>query len=253
MEISMAKKKRKKSGLTRSMFKTTGGHAKMKVDDKKKRTYYFRTKVKPDKATKVAKAEGPDILGAPADSIKFGKPKIKYDFYAIYDADLEMKFLRLQKKEISVLENVKGVMVGKDIMKPKKGKDVPGPSFAVDYIELFEIKQNDNAIIDGRTGGLANAMERLLKGPGKKSASTSWIKGNKISSGKMNSVEKVMKGVMKYAGKRPSGVKRVVEHTLKFKKLDGFYVPVYYVTMTAGSNKQTIKINAVNGDVSVAV
>lgn len=250
----MAKKKKKsKPALSAATFKTTGAHAKMMVDDKKKKTFYFGTKITPDKAAKVAEAEGPSLLEVSADSIKYGKPTIKYDFYAIYDAELLLKFLRLQKKEISVLENVKGVLVGKEVMIPKKGKDVPGQSFAVDYVELFEIKQNDGAVVDGRTGGLANVMERLLKGPGKKSASPAWTKKNKISPGKMNTIEKVMKSVMKYAGKKPSGVKKVVEHTLTFKKLDGFYVPVYYVSMTAGEKKQTVKVNAVNGDLSVAV
>lgn len=250
----MAKKKKKsKPALSPAKFKTTGGHAKMKVVDKAKKLYYFGAKVKPDKATKVAKAEGPDILGVAASEIKYGKPSIKYDFYAIYDAELELSFLRLRTKEVSVVENVKGVLVGKDVMIPKKGKDIPGLSFAIDYVELFEINQKDGAVVDGRTGGLANAMEGLLKGPGKKTATPAWIKANKISPGKMNTLEKVVKSVMKYAGKRPSGIKRVVDHTLTFKKLDGFYVPIYYISMTAGAKKQTIKVNAVDGAVSVAV
>jgi hypothetical protein len=40
---------------------------------------------------------------------------------------------------------------------------------------------------------------------------------------------------------------------LTFKKLEGYYVPVYYVNVSAGAKKQTLKINAVDGSVSVAV
>ena len=92
-----------------------------------------------------------------------------------------------------------------------------------------------------------------MKGPGKKTASTSWVRKNKISSGKFNSLEKVIKVVSKMAGQKPSGAKRIISHTLEFKKLEGYYVPIYYVNVSAGAQKQTLKINAVNGAVSVAV
>ena len=55
------------------------------------------------------------------------------------------------------------------------------------------------------------------------------------------------------AGQKPSGAKRITTHSLTFKKLEGYYVPVYYVKVTAGANTKTLKINAVNGAVSIAV
>ncbi|MFW9795301.1 MAG: hypothetical protein ACFFEE_13420, partial [Candidatus Thorarchaeota archaeon] len=99
----------------------------------------------------------------------------------------------------------------------------------------------------------ARAIETLLKGPGKKGASAAWLSKNKISPGKFNSLEKVVKAVSKMAGQKPSGAKRVTSHSLSFKKLEGYYVPVYYVTVKAGAQSQTLKINAVNGSVSVKV
>ncbi|MHA2302493.1 MAG: hypothetical protein ACXACD_16210, partial [Candidatus Thorarchaeota archaeon] len=76
---------------------------------------------------------------------------------------------------------------------------------------------------------------------------------SKISPGKYNSVEKVVKTVAKLAGGRPSDAKRVIEHSLAFKKLDGFYLPVYYVKVKAGAKTQTLRINGINGAVSLAV
>ncbi|MHA1768316.1 MAG: hypothetical protein ACTSV3_00485 [Candidatus Thorarchaeota archaeon] len=249
----MAKKKSKKPALTPAKFKTTGGHAKMKVVAKSKKMYYFRTKVKPEKVVKTATAEGPGLLEVGASSIKVGRPTLKYDFYCIYDASLEMSFLRVRKREISVHESVKGVLVGKEVFKPKKGKEVPGPAVALDTVEMFEIKQDDAMTLDGKTGGPANTMSKLLKGPGKKTASKSWVKKNKISPGKFNSLEKVVKAVTKFASQRPSDAKKVVSHVLTFKKLEGYYVPVYYVGLSAGSKKMTLKVNGVNGAVSLAV
>jgi hypothetical protein len=231
------------------MFKVTGAHAKMKVDKKKKKLYYFKTKIKPEKAKKIAGTDGPDILGV--SDVKVGKPSIKYDFYCSYDADLDIKFLRLRPQEIGVTEQVKGTLVGKEVYKPKKKGDFH--SIKVNMIELFEIKRNDGMVLDGKTGGPARAMEKLLKGPGKKGASAAWIRKNKVSPGKFNSFEKVIKAVSKMAGQKPSGAKRVTKHTLSFKKLEGYYVPVYYVKVTAGAQSQTLKVNAVNGAVSVAV
>ena len=247
--FAMAKKKKKKAAPSPSMFKVTGAHAKMKVDAKKKKLYYFGTKVKPDKAKKIAESDGPDILGV--SDVKVGKPSIKYDFYCSYDADLEIKFLRLRPQDIGVTEQVKGALVGKEVYTPKKSGDFH--SIKVNMVELFEIKRSDGMILDGRTGGPARAMEKLLKGSGKKGASAAWIGKNKISPGKFNSLEKVIKAVSKMAGQKPSGAKRITTHTLSFKKLEGYYVPIYYVKLTAGSQSQTIKVNAVDGSVSVAV
>ncbi|MHA2026937.1 MAG: hypothetical protein ACW98U_13640 [Candidatus Thorarchaeota archaeon] len=245
----MAKKKKKKATLSPSMFKVTGAHAKMKVDTKKKKLYYFRTKVKPEKAKKIASSNGEDILGV--GQVKVGKPSLKYDFYCSYDANLNIKFLRLRPQEIGVTEQVKGTLVGKEVYKPKKKGDFH--SIKVDMIELFEIKRQDGMVLDGRTGGPARALEKLLKGPGKKGVTAAWIRKNKVSSGKFNSLEKVVKAVSKMAGQKPSGAKRVTTHTLAFMKLEGYYVPIYYVKVSAGAQAQTLKINAVNGSVSVAV
>jgi hypothetical protein len=250
----MAKKKaskKKKSALSPSMFKVVGAHAKLTVDSKKQKLYYFGAKVDPEKAGKTAESEGADILGVAKGDVKVGKPSIKYDFYSIYDAELNISFLRERSQDVGVTEGVKGALIGKDVYTPKKKGDFY--SIAVDMFELYEIKKNDGMILDGRTGGPARALEGLLKGPGKKSASPAWIKKNKISPGKFNSIEKVVKAVSKMAGQKPSGAKRITSHTLAFKKLEGCYVPIYYVSVTAGEKSQTLKINAVDGSVSIAV
>lgn len=249
----MAKKKAKKksAALSPSMFKVTGAHAKMKVDSKKKKLYYFGTKVKPEKAKKVAGSDGADILGVTPSQVKVGKPSIKYDLYCSYDAVLNLKFLRLRPQEIGVTEQVKGTLVGKEVYTPKKKGDFH--SIKINMVELFEIKRNDGMVLDGRTGSPARTLEKLLKGPGKKAASAAWVRKNKVSPGKFNSLEKVVKAVSKMAGQKPSGAKRISSHSLTFKKLQGYYVPVYYVKVTAGAKQQTLKINAVNGSMSVAV
>jgi hypothetical protein len=247
----MAKKKKSKPTLSPAMFKVTGAHAKMKIDSKKKKLYYFAPKIKEDKAKKVAGADGAEILGVSPSDVKIGKPAIKYDFYCLYDADLDLKFLRVRKQEIGVNEQVKGALVGKDVVTPKKKGDFH--SINVDIVELFEINRTDGMILDGKTGGPARALEKLIKGPGKKSATTAWLSKNKVSPGKFNNVEKVVKAVGKMAGAKPSGAKRITTHSLVFKKLEGYYMPVYYVNVTAGEKTQTLKINAVDGSVSVAV
>lgn len=249
----MAKKKKKKSksALSPAMFKVTGAHAKLKVDSKKKKLFYFGTKVKPEKAKKIAGADGAEILGVSPSAVKVGKPAIKYDFYCSYDAALELKFLRVRDQEIGVNEQVKGTLVGKEVVTPKKKGNFH--TIDIDIVELFVIKRNDGMILDGKTGGPARALEKLLKGPGKKGATSAWVRKNKIGPGKFNSIEKVVKAVSKMAGQKPSGAKRITTHTLKFKKLEGYYVPVYYVKVTAGANTKTLKINAVNGAVSIAV
>jgi len=247
----MAKKKKSKPKLSPAMFKTTGAHKKLKIDSKKKKLYYFRTKVKPEKAKKVAGSDGAEILGVSPGAVKISKPAIKYDFYCSYDALLELKFLRINKQDFGVNEQVKGALVGKEVVTPKKKGDFH--TINVDVVELFEIKRKDGMVLDGKTGGPARALEKLLKGPGKKGATTAWIRKNKIGPGKYNSIEKVVKAVAKMAGAKPSGAKRITTHSLTFKKLEGYYVPVYYVKVTAGAKTQTLKINAVNGAVSVAV
>lgn len=251
----MAKKKssKKKATLSASLFKVTGADAKMKVIEKKKKLYYFSDKVDSKKAAKIAVTEGADILGVPSSEISAGKPSLKYDFYCIYDAALELTFLRVRKQEIGVNEQVKGTLVGKDVLMPKKGKDVPGPSIQLDIIELFEIKRTDGMVLDGATGGPANAVEPILKGAGKKSATAAWLKKSSIGAGKYNSLEKVVKAVAKMAGQKPSDAKRVSSHSLTFSKLEGYYVPVYYVSISAGAKKQVIKVNAINSSVSVKV
>lgn len=248
----MAKKKAKKKATLRpSMFKVTGAHSKMNVNSKKQKLYYFTPKVDLKKATKIAESESADILGVTSPEVTVSKPSLKHDFYCIYDADLMVEFVRLRSQEIGVTDQVKGVLIGKDVYTPKKKGEFY--SVKADMVELLEIKRSDGMILDGRTGGPARAFESLLKGPGKKSASTSWLKKNKPSPSKFNSLEKVIKAVSKMAGQKPSGAKRVISHSLTFKKLEGYYVPIYYVKVAAGAKTQTLKINAVDGSVSVAV
>ena len=248
----MAKKKKAaKPALSPTMFKVTGAHAKLNIDSKKKKLYYYGAKIAPEKAAKVAGADGAEILGVSESALKIGKPAIKYDFYCVYDADLELKFLRVRDQEIGVNEQVKGTMVGNKVVAPTKKGDFH--SIKVDIVELFEIKRTDGMILDGKTGGPARALEKIIKSPGKKSATPAWMKSNAISPGKYNSVEKVVAAVSKMAGQKPSDAKRVTTHTLTFKKLEGYYIPVYYVKLTAGAKTQTLKINAVDGAVSVVV
>jgi len=117
----MAKKKKKsKPSLSPAMFKVKGAHAKLKIDSKKKKLYYFRTKVKPQKAAKVAGSDGAEILGVSPSAVKVSKPAIKYDFYCSYDATLDLKFLRINKQDFGVNEQVKGTLVGKEVITPKK-------------------------------------------------------------------------------------------------------------------------------------
>jgi hypothetical protein len=247
----MAKKKKSKSKLSPAMFKVTGANAKLKVDSKKKKLFYFGIKVKPEKAAKVAESDGAQILEVSSSALKVSKPKIKYDFYCTYKADFEMSFLRSRKHETGVNDQVKGVLVGKEVVAPKKSGGFN--KISLDLVELFEIKNSESYTIDGRTGGPADAFKKLLKGPGKKKATPAWVKKNKIGSGKYNSIEKWVKYLTKMASTKPSGAKRIITHSLDFKLLNGYYIPVYYVKVTAGAKTQTLKINAVNGTVSLAV
>ncbi len=251
----MARKKKKsaKSRLSASMFKTTGAHAKMKIDSKRKKQYYFAAKVKPERAKKTAAKDGAEVLGVPTSALKVSKPALKYDFYCMYDAVLNLRFLRLRNEELSVNDQVSGALIGRDVVPPRKGKSIPGKALRFDVVELFEIARTDGMTVDGRTGGPAHAVEKLLKRAGKKKATPAWVRKNKVAPGKFNSVEKVVKAVAKLAGQKPSGAKRVVEHVLKFNQLDGFYLPTYYVKVAAGAKSQMLRVNGLNGAVSLAV
>ncbi|MHA1908328.1 MAG: hypothetical protein ACW98Y_13600 [Candidatus Thorarchaeota archaeon] len=250
----MAKKKKKKStALSPTLFKLTGADAKMKVDAKKKALYYFVEKVKPEKAAKLAANTAAEIMGTTVASVKTSKPALKYDFYCIYDAEVNLKYVSLRKQEIGVYEQLLGAAIGKEVFKPKKGKDVPGKAIFLDIAELYATENKASHILDGTTGFPARSLERLLKGPGKKKASPAWVRKAKITPGKFNSLEKVLKAISKDASKVPKDAKRVVEHSLAFKALQGFYVPTYYVTVTHGAETKMMRINAVNKNVALKV
>jgi hypothetical protein len=247
------KKSKKKKTISPTLFKITGASVKMKTDDKKKKTFYFATKVKPEKAKKLATADGAEILGVTTDALKVSKPQLKYDFYCIYNAILELKFLRIRDQELGVNDQVTAAMVGKEVIIPKKGKEVPGRAIRLDVIELFEYKRTDAMVLDGSTGSPARSIEKLLKQAGKKKASPAWIRKAKVSPGKFNSTDKVVKAVAKLAAKAPKDAKRVAQHTLTFTKIDGIYMPTYYVKVSAGENSRIMRINAVNGNVALKV
>jgi hypothetical protein len=249
----MARKKKKKSALSKSLFKLTGAKAKLKIDDKKQKLYYFKEKVKPEKAAKDALETAAEVMETSEESIKISKPKLKYDFYCIYDAIVELKYLSVRKQEIGVYPQLKGAMVGGEIFKPKKGKDVPGKAIFLDIAELYEVENKASHILDGSTGYPAKSLERMLKGPGKKKATPAWIKKASVSSGKFNSIAKVIRAISKDAKKVPKDAKRVVDHTLTFKTLMGFYVPTYYVKAKHGEDVKTLRINAVNGNVALKI
>ncbi len=248
----MAKKKSKPT-LSASKFKITGADAKIKVDAKKKKLFFFVEKVKPEKAAKLAAKTASEIMDVPVDSIKTGKPTLKYDFYSIYEATMKMTYLTLRKQEIGVYEQLKGALVGKEVFLPKKGKDVPGKAIFLDIIEMYETETPISHILDGSTGFPARSLESMLKGAGKKKATPAWIRKVKVSPGKFNSLEKILKGIVKDASKVPKDVKRVVERTLVFSQLNGYYVPTYYVKATSGSKVKILRINAVNGNVALKV
>jgi hypothetical protein len=248
----MAKKKSKKT-ISPSMFKVTGTHAKMKTVKPKEKLYYFVEKINADKAKKLAAKTGAEILDVSESSLKVSRPSLKYDFYCIYEATLDMKFVRVNKQELGVLESLKAAMVGKEVLIPKKGKDVPGKAIFLDVVELFEMSWDDSMVLDGTTGIQSRTTEKLLKGAGKKKASSAFLRKAKITSGKMNAIAKVIKAVQKAAGKKPKEAKRVVAHTLTFKKLEGYYVPTYYVNVSYGEKKKTIRVNAVNKNVALKV
>ncbi len=251
----MAKKKKSsaKRALSPTLFKLTGASAKLEINDKKKKLYYFKQKVAPEKAKNLAADTAAEVLEAPKETIKIGKPSLKHDFYCIYDAEVEMKYLSIRKQEIGVYDQLTGAFVGKEVVMPKKGKDVPGKAIFVDIVEMYETKNTASHILDGTTGFPAKTLETLLKGPGKSTATGAWLAKAKVSSGKFNSIEKVVKAISRDASKAPKDAKRIVEHTLSFKVLSGFYVPTYYVTASAGNKRKVLRINAVNGNVALKV
>lgn len=246
-------KKKSKPKLSVSMFRITGSHTKMKVITNNKRSYYFSAKIDPEKASKAALKGAQDILGVSAGNVKAGKPTLKYDFYCIYDAELKLVFLRVRNQELGVNDQVKGAYVGKEVLIPKKGKNIPGQAIHLEVVELFEIKRSDAMVLDGKTGGPAASMEKTLKGPGKRKASDTWLESNKPSPGKFNSLDKVVRAVSKPAGTCPSDAKRIVEHTLTFNRLEGYHVPVYYITLSAGDKSQKVRINGIDGELSLVV
>lgn len=251
MATKKKKSAKKSPKLSPTMFKVTGTHSPMKIDDKKKKLYYFAPKIDAAKASKVAQTDGADVLGT--SEISVAKPALKYDFYCSYDAELVLKFLRVRPQEIGVNDQVKGVLVSNEVLTPIKGKEVPGKSVKLNMVELFEIERKDGMTVDGLTGGPAKAIEKLLSGPGKKTATPAWVKKSKTTSGPYASIEKVVKAVAKLAQTRPSDAKRVVLHELSFKSLNGYYMPVWYVNVSAGAQSKTMKINALDGSVSIQV
>jgi len=250
----MAKKKKKKSAtLSKTLFKLTGADAKLKIDAKKKKLYYFAEKVKPEKAASMGAETAAEIMEASVDAVKVGKPSLKYDFYCIYNAEVKVKYVSLRKQEIGVYDQLLGAMVGGEVFKPKKGKDIPGKAIFLEIAELYATENTASHILDGTTGFPARSLERMLKGSGKKTASAAWARKVKITPGKFNSLEKVLKAITKDASKVPKDAKRVVEHTLRFKELTGFYVPTFYVKVTHGADSKMMRINAVNRNVALKV
>jgi hypothetical protein len=250
--VAKKKKPTKKSAkLSPAMFKVTGVHSKMKIIEKSKKLYYFAPKIDAAKASKSIEKDAADLMGTAG--ITLAKPSLKYDFYCTYDAELNLNFLRVRPQEVGVNDQVKGVLVGNDVLSPAKGKDVPGKVVKIGMIELFEITRKDGMTLDGFTGGPAKAIEKILAGPGKKTATPAWVKKNPTSTGPYASLEKVVKAVAKIAGSKPSDAKRVVLHELNFKQLIGYYVPVWYIKVSAGQQTKTMKVNALDGAVSVQV
>jgi hypothetical protein len=143
-------------------------------------------------------------------------------------------------------------LVGKAVITPKKARDPPLRRIELDIVELYDVKRTDKMVYDGRTGGPARVMEKIVKGAGKKTASASWIRKAKIAPGKFNSLEKFLKAYTKNAAGRPSSVKRTSAQRLTFKRLEGVYVPTYYVKVAAGTNSRKMRVNAINGTVALA-
>ncbi len=247
------KQSTKKTGvLSAALFKLTGPAATLKTDDKTKKLFYFEPKFDVEKAKQRAEKEALDILQTSPDKLKVSTPALKYEFYCMYNATMRLKYLRVKNEEISVNDQVVGVALGDSVFVPKKGTH--GNSVFIDLIELNEVKRQDSLLLNGITGDPANNMEPLVKGPGKKPATPAWIAKATVVPGKLNSIEKVISVLTKAASSSlPKDAKRVVEHTIEFSQLDGFYVPFYYVNVSAGEAAKTLRINAVNGDVLLKV
>ncbi len=242
----MAKKKSSKSKLSTALFKITGPDAKLKVKAQKK-LFYLKEKVKPEKAKKLAAELGSEALGVSASDLSIGKPSLKYEFYINCDALLERKLLVVRKQEIGLQEEVAGVLVGKDVLPPKRSKEPPTRRVELDMVELYEIKRTETEVFDGRTGYPARTLAKVVKGAGRKPASSAWLKKVKVAPGKYNSLDKFLKAYQKRASVKPKNIKRVASQTLTFKKLEGVYIPTYYVKVGSGSQSKVIRVNAVNG------
>lgn len=239
--------------LSKRMFRTSGSNARLEIDDDKAREYYFDAKVDNEKAKEKAAEEAAEILESRQESLKVYNPRLKYDFFCIYEAENEKQFTRLRKEEIGVQEHLVGALVGKEIIKPRKGREIPGDAIRVEIIELFETETSVEFILDGVTGYAANTLEKLLTGRGKHRVDSAWKRKSTISPGKYKEIEDVVERLAREAKKKPHGAKRIIENKLEFKKLRGFYVPTYYVTVKKGRKKVELRINAVNGDVRINV
>lgn len=242
----MAKKKSRKSKLSASLFKITGPDAKLKVKAPKK-LFYFKEKVKPEKAKKLAAELGSEALGVSADALKIGKPSLKYELYINCDAVMEKKLLVVRKQEIGVQDEVVGVLAGKEVMAPKKSKEPPTRRIELEMVELYEIKRTETEVFDGRTGYPARALAKVVKGAGRKAASAAWLRKVKVAPGKYNTLDKFLKAYQKIVSTKPKNIKRVASQTLTFNKLEGVYIPTYYVKVSSGSQSKVIRVNAVNG------
>ncbi|MEM4734575.1 MAG: hypothetical protein QXS20_02570 [Candidatus Thorarchaeota archaeon] len=239
--------------ISPAMFRTTGPAAKLRVNDKCSKLYYFSEKIKVEQARELALKEGAELLSAAPDSLSVGAPALKYEFYCAYDAVMTMRFLVSKRHELSVAESVVGVAIDKLVLQPTKGKEVPGPVVTVDMVELHEMKRSDSMVVDGQTGLQAEVMAALLKGPGKVAATSAWLGKAKVVPGKFNSIDKVVKEIGKVVLRVPPNASRLVEASLDFKQLDGYYVPVYYVSVSHGGTSKILRVNAVNGSVALKV
>jgi len=225
----------------------------MAIDDKKRRAYYFDPKITPEKAAELATRDGAAALGISPSSVNVGKPSLRFDFYCIYKADMSMKYVQSRQQELGVNDRVVAAMVGNSVFVPRKGKDVPGKAVAIELSELYEIAASDGMTLDGTTGTQARSFEPLLAGAGKKPVVGGWLKKASVSPGKYTSVDRVVKDVVKVAAKAPAGAKRIVDHKVVFSRLDGFYMPTYYVTVSAGGKSKIMRVNGLNGAVALKI
>ncbi len=241
----MAKKK-SKAKLSASLFKITGPDAKLKVKAPKK-LYYLKEKIKPEKAQKLAAKMAAELFETSPDAVSVKKPSLKYEFYINCDAVMEKKLLVLREQEIGLQNEVAGVLVGKQVLMPKSSKEPPTRRVTIDMVELYDITRTETEVFDGRNGYPARALAKIVKGPGRKPATSAWIRKAKVVPGKYNSIEKFLKAYQKTVMQKPKNIKRVASQTLTFKKLEGVYVPTYYVKVTHGSATKTVRVNAVDG------